>query len=114
MGKKEQTILTYAVLDEQRNTSLAKTEFELFGINSVPEPYALKMCSGVIETLGNQARNYVLESMDGNAQIPTLIKCDMLPDDKSEIPSLDIARYYKHLKPVVDKIPTLDLLPQVW
>lgn len=32
----------------------------------------------------------------------------MLPDDKSEIPTPEVARHYTHLKRVADKIPALD------
>lgn len=51
-----------------------------------------------------------MESLDGKTQIqlPTLIECDMLPDDKSEIPTPEVARHYTHLKRVADKIPALD------
>lgn len=51
-----------------------------------------------------------MESQDGETRIPlpTLIECGMLPEDKSEIPMPEIARHYKHLKWVVDKIPALD------
>lgn len=53
---------------------------------------------------------FIRESLDGKTYIPlpTLIKCDVLPDDKSEIPKPEIARHYKHLKRVVDRIPDLD------
>lgn len=41
--------------------------------------------------VGRRASNFVVESIDGKTQIslPTLIECDMLPDDKSEIPSAE-------------------------
>lgn len=32
----------------------------------------------------------------------------MLPDDRSEIPSPEIARLHPHLKAVVDEIPIVD------
>lgn len=32
----------------------------------------------------------------------------MLPDDKSEIPTSEVARHYTHIKRVADKIPALD------
>lgn len=51
-----------------------------------------------------------MESLDGKTeiQLPTLIECDMLLDDKSEIPTPEVARHYTHLKRVADKIPALD------
>ncbi|TKS65719.1 hypothetical protein D9C73_028275 [Collichthys lucidus] len=110
-GKKEKAIKVYAVLDEQSNKSLAKAEFfNLFGVNASPAPYTLKTCSGTSETSGRQASNFMLESMDGGLQLPlpTLIECDMVPDDRSEIPSPDVAYNHPHLQPVAHKIPAVD------
>lgn len=101
----------YAVLDEQSNRSLARTEFfDLFGDRGSPTPYTLKTCSGVVETSGRRANNYIIESLDGKTQLtlPTLIECDMIPDDRSEIPTPEIACYYPHLMQISDKIPVLD------
>lgn len=33
----------------------------------------------------------------------------MMPEDRSEIPSPDVALNHPHLKPVADKIPAIDL-----
>ncbi|KAM4544606.1 uncharacterized protein PAE49_017493 [Odontesthes bonariensis] len=110
-GKKEKAIKMYAVLDEQSNKSLAKAEFfNLFGVKASPAPYTLKTCSGTTETSGRRANNFVLESMDGKLQLPlpTLIECDMVPDDRSEIPSPDVAYNHPHLQRVAHKIPALD------
>lgn len=101
----------YIVLDEQSNRSLGRTEFfEHFGIKDAGLTYTLKTCSGVVETNGRRASNFMVESLDGNTHIPlpTLIECDMLPDDRSEIPSPEVARHHPHLKHLADKIPSLD------
>ncbi|KAI4873747.1 hypothetical protein NFI96_000048 [Prochilodus magdalenae] len=65
---------------------------------------------GVLENAGRRASNLIVESLDGSIQIPlpTLIECDMLPDDRSEIPSPEVARHYPHLEHLVDKIPAVD------
>ncbi len=110
-GQRERGVKAYAVLDEQSNKSLARTEFfELFGITQGTAAYTLKTCSRVAETTGRRANNFIMESLDGKTHIilPTLIECDMLPDDKSEIPTPEIARHYTHLKRVVDRIPAID------
>lgn len=109
-GQKENAIKAFAVLDEQSNRSLAKTQlFDHFAIKGNGMPYTLKTCSGVMETVSRCASNFV-ESFDGKTQIslPTLIECDMLPDDRSEIPSPEIARLHPHLKAVADEIPIVD------
>lgn len=48
--------------------------------------------------------------MDGNTHIllPSLIECDMLPDERSEIPTPDVARHHPYLQHLVDKIPAVD------
>ncbi|KAI4899545.1 hypothetical protein NFI96_016157, partial [Prochilodus magdalenae] len=40
--------------------------------------------------------------------LPTLIECDLVPDDRAEIPSPDVARHHPHLRPVTNKIPAVD------
>ncbi len=40
--------------------------------------------------------------------LPTLLECNMLPEDRDEIPTSEMARYFSHLKPVADKLPPFD------
>ncbi|KAK5853507.1 hypothetical protein PBY51_014653 [Eleginops maclovinus] len=110
-GRKEKAVKMYAVLDEQSNKSLAKTEFfNLFGLKASPAPYTLKTCAGTTETSGRRVNNFTLESMDGKLQLPlpTLIECDMVPDDRFEIPSPDIAKHHPHLQRVAQRILDVD------
>ncbi|KAL4009046.1 hypothetical protein ACER0C_002898 [Sarotherodon galilaeus] len=80
-GQKERAIKMYAVIDDQSNRSLAKSEFfSLFKINAKPTPYTLKTCSGREQT----------------------------SDNRSEIPSPEIAQHHPHLLPVADNIPPVD------
>lgn len=67
-GTQEKAIKMYAVLDEQSNKSLAKTEVPL----------------------------------------PPLIECDMVPDDRTEIPSPEVAHHHPHLRSVAGKILPVD------
>ncbi|KAK0131205.1 hypothetical protein N1851_034110 [Merluccius polli] len=54
-GRRDQAIKMYAVLDEQSNKSLAKTEFfNLVGVKASPAPYTMKTCAGTTETSGRQ------------------------------------------------------------
>lgn len=60
-GKREKAVKMYVVLDEQSNKSLAKTEFfSLFNINDNSAPYTMKTCSGVTETSGRRAVNFMV------------------------------------------------------
>lgn len=101
----------YVVLDDQSNRSLVKSEFfNLFGISGGSSSYTLKTCSGTMETAGRKASNFIVASLDGKTQValPPLLECNMMPDDRSEIPTPDITKYFPHLKPVTDKIPPHD------
>lgn len=101
----------YAVLDDQSNRSLVKSEFfNLFGITGDSSLYTLKTCSGIKEKAGKKASNFIVASLDGktNVALPPLLECNMMPDDRSEIPTPDITQYFPHLAPVADKIPPPD------
>ncbi|XP_034002065.1 uncharacterized protein LOC117495103 [Trematomus bernacchii] len=110
-GEKEKAMKMYAVLDEQSNKSLAKTEFfNLFEVKGNSTPYTLNTCSGKSETSGRRAVNFVIESVEGKVQLPLppLIECDMVPDERAEIPSPEIALHHLHLQPVANKIHPVD------
>lgn len=110
-GEREKAVKMYAVLGEQSNKSLAKSEFfDLFNIQTNPTPYTLRKCSGKIDTSGRRGTNFTLESVNGRLHLPLppLIECDMVPHDRAEIPSPGIALHHPHLKPVADKIQPVD------
>ncbi|KAK7921993.1 hypothetical protein WMY93_008895 [Mugilogobius chulae] len=72
--------------------------------------YPIIFRKGVMEVTGRLANNFVIESLDGTMQIslPALLECDMIPDDRTEIPSPEVAVHFPHLKAVADKIPAVD------
>ncbi len=110
-GKPQSAVRMYAVLDDQSNRSLAKSKFfNAFGITGESFSYTLKTCSGTMEKTGRRASGFIVQSIDGKTQVelPTLIECDMMPDDRSEIPTPDVTQYFPHLKSVADKIPECD------
>ncbi len=107
----EQSERMYVVLDDQSNRSLAKSAFfKLFGINGDLYPYTLHTCAGTAKAMGRRADNFIVRSLDGETQVslPTLLECNMLPEDRDEIPTPEIARYFSHLEPVADKLPPFD------
>ncbi len=107
----EQSERMYVVLDDQSNRSLAKSAFfKLFGINGDLYPYTLHTCAGTSKAMGRRADNFIVRSLDGETQVslPTLLECNMLPEDRDEIPTPEIARYFSHLEPVADKLPPFD------
>ncbi|XP_061886479.1 uncharacterized protein LOC133637538 [Entelurus aequoreus] len=101
----------YAMLDDQSNLSLARSEFfDMFKVNSLAAPYTLQTCSGVGLTAGRRASGYVIESIDGATaiQLPMLIECNMIPNKREEIPTPAAAQGHPHLERIAHKIPPLD------
>ncbi|KAL4000683.1 acetylcholinesterase [Sarotherodon galilaeus] len=86
-GQRDNARRMYAIIDDQSNQSLAKTEFfDIFNIQPTPEPYMLKTCSGVTHTTGRRACGYMVESLDGKISfpLPTLIECNAIPNNREE------------------------------
>ena len=101
----------YAILDDQSNRSLARSEFfDVFKISGRSYEYTLKTCAGLKETAGRRAIGYTIESLDKKLSfpLPTLLECNEVPDNRAEIPTPDAARHHTHLKRIADEIPPLD------
>ena len=101
----------YAILDDQSNRSLARSDFfDLFEIKSRPSPYSLKTCAGVTEMVGRQAVGFQIEAIDGEISLPLppLIECNEIPNNRDEIPTPEAAANHPHLQPVAAHIQQLD------
>ena len=110
-GRREESKRMYAILDEQSNRSLARSEFfEVFKISGGSYSYTLKTCAGRTETAGRRASGYTVEPVDKKVSIPlpTLLECNQIPNTRTEIPTPDAAYHHAHLKHIADKIPPLD------
>ncbi|XP_056017069.1 uncharacterized protein LOC125663253 [Ostrea edulis] len=93
----------YVILDDQSNRSLAKSSFfDVYQIHSQPEEYIMNSCNGKIMTSGRRASGFTLESCDRQVHIdlPVLIECDNIPNNKYEIPSQEVARHHPHLRDI--------------
>lgn len=115
-GKQENAVKMYAMLNDQSNQLLAKSEFfEHFHINSSASPSSLKTCAGITDTEGRRADGYQIEPVHGGVSLslPTLIECNEKPDNRSEIPTPDAARHHLHLKSIAQEIPELDEEAQI-
>lgn len=107
----ERNLKAYALIDDQSNRSLARSEFfDYFGENTQEIEYMLSSCSGHISTTGRLTSGYVIESLDSSTSLPlhTLIKCNQIPNMREEIPTPEVARYHEHLKDIADEIPPYD------
>ncbi|KAK7945831.1 hypothetical protein WMY93_001559 [Mugilogobius chulae] len=106
----EKKLKAYALLDDQSNRSLARsTVFDTFGITKNSFPYKLRTCAGLEEATGRRAYNFVVESADckSRLELQTLIECDMLPDNRNEIPTAEAARHHSHLQEIAAEIQNL-------
>ncbi|KAL0148051.1 hypothetical protein M9458_056666, partial [Cirrhinus mrigala] len=110
-GHKERIKRMYAILDEQSKRSLVRKDFfDIFHIKTSPLPYTLKTCAGLLETAGRRTSDFIVESIDGKISLPlpTLLECDQIPNNRTEIPTPDVAFHYSHLRPIAQEIPPLD------
>jgi hypothetical protein len=115
-GKPEMAEKVYALLDDQSNRSLVKPElFDALQLKGNASPYTLRTCSGLVQTQGRRAKDLTIESLDGKVHLslPTLIECDDIPNNRSEIPIPSVARHYAHLRPIADYIPDIDNQAQI-
>lgn len=101
------TVTSTFILDDQRNLSLARTEF--FDKSSAVT-YTLKTYAGVVETAGRKAQGFTVESMDGTVKIPLpiVIEYNEIPNNRSEIPTPEAVYHHHHLRQIRDKIPALE------
>ena len=110
-GDPERKKKMYVMLDDQSNLSLARSAFfDTFNIHGTVSPYTLKTCSGTTVTSGRRASDFVIEAANGEVSmaLPTLIECNLIPNNREEIPTPEAATHYPHLKAIASKIPPLD------
>lgn len=99
------------MLDDQSNITLASSRmFDLLGINGQETEYILTSCSGKIRTAGRKVNNLIIESLDQNVQLnlPTVIECNNLPENRNEIPTPEVGQNYLHLQDIAYLIPQID------
>ena len=101
----------YAIIDEQSNSSLISSELaDELGVSGPQEKYYLSTCTSEKEVkYGRRVANVSVRSTSGTASdLPTLVECDSIPQDKREIPTPEMARRFPHLRGIADEIPPFD------
>ena len=70
----------------------------------------MNTCSGRSNVVGRRAKDLVIEAFNGSTKIPlpVLLECNEIPDNRTEIPSPQVAVHHKHLRPLADQIPDVD------
>ena len=105
-------IKTYAILDDQSNKTLARSDlFHMLGIESNQVKYTMSSCSGTKLTFGQIANGYIIETLDGSSkmELPSILECNEIPNIQGEIPTSEVARYHSHLRDIADFIPPLEI-----
>ena len=101
----------YAIIDDQSNSSLISSELaDELGVSGPQEKYYLSTCTSEKEVkYGRRVANVSIRSTSGMASdLPTLVECDSIPQDKREIPTPEMARRFPHLQGIADEIPSFD------
>jgi hypothetical protein len=99
-----------ALIDDYSNHTLASSSlFDAFNQNTPDHEYTLVSCSGSTKTSGRRGTGFVIESLDGKCsfRLPTRIECTELPNNRKEIPSPHVGKYFTHLADIGDYIPEL-------
>lgn len=101
----------YCMIDDQSNKSLAASSFfDFFGERGPETEYVLSSCAGKFTTSGRKASGYIVQSLDESCslELPSLIECNDIPNNREEIPSPSVAHSYSHLRDVASRVPELD------
>ncbi|XP_052089785.1 uncharacterized protein LOC127726448 [Mytilus californianus] len=101
----------YCVIDDQSNRTLATSDFfNFFRENDTETEYVLASCAGRFVTSGRRASGYVLASLDGSfcLNVPEIIECNDIPNNREEIPSSVVASSYPHMMDIASCIPDID------
>jgi len=104
-------VKAYAILDEQSNKTLAKSElFDMLDLRCKQIEYCLTSCSGKVATSGRTSEDFSIVSHDSSVELklPSVIECNQIPDIRDEIPTPDVARHYDHLNKIAEHIPEVD------
>ena len=110
-GNPEKALRAYAIIDDQSNRSLAKSElFNTLGIHGEEYEYTLSSCHGRTRITGRKANGLHIESINGTARykLPPLIECDDIPSSRAEIPTPEVARCYTHLQDIESHMAPVD------
>ncbi|XP_014673822.1 PREDICTED: uncharacterized protein LOC106814066 [Priapulus caudatus] len=110
-GHPEMAVRTYAVIDDQSNRSLGKSElFDRLHIDCGKTAYTLSTCAGQVEVSGRRANNIIIKSLDGTSQLTlhTMIECDEIPDAREEIATPEVAMHHAHLCDIAKHLPPID------
>ena len=109
-GEPQRSQKIYAISDDQSNSTLGR--FDLFDSLTIsktdPYHFTLTSCSGREAREGQRAFGLVVKSLDASwtMELPPVIECDEIPNERGEIPTPEVTAYFDHLENVC--LPPLD------
>lgn len=100
----------YAVIDEKSNRTLARSQlFDLlkFRVN-LNSRHCLRAADN--QLVAEEVTGLVVEPLEGSCHfnLPTVIECDEIPDNRCEIPTPEVADKYFHLRDIAEHLMPLD------
>ena len=107
----DKVIRMYAIIDDQSNRSLVAPEFfSLFNVQAETKDYLLSTCSGSKVTSGKRGNGFVVKSVQDNTRfnLPELIECDNIPNNRNEIATPEDILQYQHLQELQKHILPID------
>ena len=111
-GEPNKCLTLYALIDDQSNVTLARSE--LFDFMNVPSShthfFTLTSCAGRVHTSGRRITGLMVATTDNSVvmELPTITECNEIPNEKHEIPTLEVVKHHSHLK----DLPLAPLNPQ--
>lgn len=96
-----------------QGTALQSSEgiyMRLMSLSDDKFEYTLSSCAGKVRLSARRANNLCIQPCNGGEtfDLPPVIECENMSNDRSEIPTPEIARYHQHLRHVACHIPKLD------
>jgi hypothetical protein len=106
--KSKKRVQVYAVIDDQSNRSLASPALlDSLGITTEEFTYTLTSCFGSRSMSGRKAPGLCIQSLNATVtlDLPPLIECDQIPDERLEILTPEVADCHAHLSKISHLIP---------
>jgi hypothetical protein len=101
-GRPARRFRLYALIDNQSNTTLGRSElFDFMGVStSQIHSFTLTSCAGRIQSSGHRVSGLMVAAVDGSVtmELPTITECNEIPDERYEIPTPEVAKHHLHLR----------------
>lgn len=112
-GQPSKAVKLYAILDDQSNKTFGTSALlDALDVADDRFEFTLSFCAGKVMLSASAFCNQPCNGGE-TFDLPPVIECDNMPNNRSEIPTPEIARYHQHLRHVACHIPELDLSAEI-